>query len=329
MRLRNIFSAIPEGRWDAKKVAALTESDEAFITEKVGVVERGILGPNENGTTLSLTACRKLFQNSELRPDDVELLVCVTQNPDYRIPQNSALLQAAAGLPDRCASFDISLGCSGYIYALQICKGFMLINEIENGIIVTCDPYSKVIAANDKNTMAVFGDAATVTWMNSNEGGRLGKSDFGTNGSEADSLMINAGGAIKPILSVHDKSLKEYTKEDIRIRMDGRRVFNFVLSKVPESIERCLAINELTMDDIDYFALHQGSLYMLKALAKRAGIPDSKLCLNINRYGNTVSSSVPLLLEDLKNQGSLLPDKNILISGFGVGLSWGTSVLQF
>jgi 3-oxoacyl-[acyl-carrier-protein] synthase-3 len=329
VRVRAFAAAVPETLWDAAKVAALTGADAGFIEEKVGATRRYILGPDETGTDLSARACRRLFAESGLRPEEVGLLVCVTQTPDYRIPHNSALLQQALGLPTSCAAFDLALGCSGFVYALTVCEGFMRSQGVRSALLVTCDPYSKIMLASDKDTMAVFGDAASATWLAPGPGARIGRADFGTDGGGARSLRVEAGGAALPLLSVHDAAPRCYDAERARLRMAGREVFNFVLSTVPGSIARCLALNGLALDEIDHFALHQGSRYMLEALAKRAGIPRGKLCVNIERYGNTVSSSVPLLLADLQTEGRLRPGTKVLVSGFGVGLSWGTNVLLF
>jgi 3-oxoacyl-[acyl-carrier-protein] synthase-3 len=328
-RVRAFSAAVPGTRWDAARIAGLTGADVGFIEAKVGAAGRYILDPGETGTDLSLRACLPLLEKHGLDPGQIELLVCVTQTPDYRIPHNSALLQHALGLPTSCAAFDIGLGCSGYVYALSVCQGFMRAQGVRNALLVTCDPYSKIMLAGDKNTMAVFGDAASATWLNPEQGAAIGRADFGTDGSGAASLRVEAGGAALPLLSVHDAAPRCYDAEQTRLRMSGREVFNFVLSTVPGSIRRCLERNGLALDEIDVFALHQGSRYMLEALAKRAGIPGEKMPMNIDRYGNTVSSSIPMLLNDLQEEGRLGPGTRVLISGFGVGLSWGTNILVF
>ena len=327
MRVRAVRSAVPETVWDAEAVAALTGADPAFIRGKVGAARRHILAEGETGTDLSARACRLLVECDGLRLADVELLVCVTQTPDYRIPHNSALLQQALGIPTACAAFDLSLGCSGYVYGLTVCKGFMEAQGLRTALLVTCDPYSRIMLAADRATTAVFGDGAAATWLSADAGAVIGHGDFGTDGSGGDALRVEAGGAVHPHLSVHDASPRSYGAERLRLHMAGRAVFTFVLEQVPGSIRRCLERNGLAPSEIDVFALHQGSLYMLQALAKRCGIPADRLPVNIGRFGNTVSSSVPMLLAELADQGRLAPGTRVLVSGFGVGLSWGTNVL--
>ena len=171
------------------------------------------------------------------------------------------------------------------------------------------------------------GNGARVT-RRDGKGGVLGIADFGTEGGEGDAIAISAGGAARPLVSLDRQGVTAFARDDLRLAMNGRDVFNFVMTRVADSIAACLARNGLTLEEIDLFALHQGSLYMLQMLARRAGIPDDKLLVNIGEFGNTVSSTIPLLLEPLL-AGGALRGKRVLVSGFGVGLSWATAVLRF
>ena len=329
MKLRAIRSAVPDTLWSAEKVSELIGAEPEFITKKVGAAERYILGPDETGTDLSEKACLRLFEETGLKPEQVELLIVVTQTPDHGIPHNSALLQARLELPTTCAAFDVSLGCSGYVYALSICKGLMAAQSMSNAVIVTCDPYSKIMDRNDRGTMAVFGDGATATWMSAESGADIGIADMGTDGSYGDHLIVKSGRGVAPILSVHDEDVVTPEKDDARLHMYGRGIFNFVLGNVPKSLSNALELNNLTADDIDYYALHQGSFFMLSSLARRSKIPEEKMEYNIQKYANTVSSSVPMLIEGIIEDGRAKPGTKILTSGFGVGLSWATNILTF
>lgn len=331
MSIRSIASATPSVCHDAAEIARQTGADEAFIREKVGIHKRFILGPDETGLDLAEMAGRRLFETTELTADEVGALVFVTQNPDRRIPHNAPGFAERLGLPRRLASFDLSLGCSGYVYGLATIEALMQAQGIRNGLLVTCDPYSRVMAAEDKATNAVFGDAATVTWITTGEGGRtkLIGCDFGTDGSGGDAIRIEAGGATKPFVSFDDANAAHgYSRTEQSLQMDGRDVFNFVNSMMPKSFEASLAKAGLRIDEIDWFALHQGSFYMLQALARRSGIPAEKLLMNISDYGNTVSSTIPLLLEKLMKEEAL-DSARVMVSGFGVGLSWATGILEF
>jgi 3-oxoacyl-[acyl-carrier-protein] synthase-3 len=183
----------------------------------------------------------------------------------------------------------------------------------------------------DKATNAVFGDAAAATWVaRDGKGARLTALDFGSDGAGADAIRVDVGGAAKPLVSLTgpESGVAAYKREIAQLHMDGRGVFNFVNSVIPGSIAASLEKGGKSLEDIAWFALHQGSAYMLKTLAKRVKIPEEKLLINIDRYGNTVSSTVPMLLEDLMAKEDLA-GQSVLISGFGVGLSWGTGILEF
>ncbi|WP_095590589.1 ketoacyl-ACP synthase III [Actibacterium ureilyticum] len=322
-----IDHAVPGVMHTAADLAAATGADEAFIRDKVGVHKRYCLGEDETGISLSQAACEALFARAPELRDQVDLLVCVTQSPDRKLPQNSAGLAHALQLGPGTASFDIALGCSGYVYALSVVEGFLMATQMENAVLVTCDPYSRIIDPTDKATNCVFGDAATATWIRrQGKGGRIVATDFGTDGSQGDAISIAGGGAAAPMVSIIGMTPPETSQ--MSLFMNGRAVFNFVNGQVPKSIRACLEKAGLGLDDIDRFALHQGSIYMLDAMAKRVGIPPEKLLKNMNHFGNTVSSSIPLLLYDLQQKGDL-DGQRILASGFGVGLSWATAILEF
>jgi len=328
MKLRAIASAVPTTTYDSDEIAGWTGADPAFIRSQVGIEKRAFLGPDETGVDLATKAVANLAAETGIDMDSVGLLIFVTQTPDHGIPQNSALLQAAIGASG-CAAFDVGLGCSGYPYALTIAKSFMADQDIERAIVVTCDPYSKIMRRDDKATVTVFGDAATATLLDKDGTGTIGLGDFGTDGSKSDCLKIPAGRGARPLWSIHQREpALESEADDYRLHMKGRGVFNFVMSSVPASLERALQRNKIGLDDIAWFALHQGSLYMLKRLAEQVGIPADRLLTNISRYGNTVSSTIPLLLQE-KLAGPEPLNGPVLMSGFGVGLSWGSLLVTF
>lgn len=326
-----VRSAVPKESWSNEKIEKLTGAKAEFVREKVGVHNRFFLSQEETGVDLSEEAVNKLFIDKIVSQADVELLVFVTQTPDHKIPQSSAILQNRLNLPTSCAAFDVSLGCSGFVYALSVVRSMMLVEGLNTAILVTCDPYSKIMDRNDKTVMSVFGDAATATLLSVGRTGlSIGKADMGTDGSFSDCLKINKSGGKYPLLGVHAGAPESsFSKEDVRLNMIGRDVFNFVVKNVPKSIDECLAKNSLELTEIDYFALHQGSKHMLDYMAGRVGIPDEKMLRNLRLYGNTVSSTVPMLLETLMLEKKLSkPNVKVLVSGFGVGLSWATNVLS-
>lgn len=331
MPLSAIASSLPGLRETAEEIAVATGAEPDFIRNKIGLHERYRLAPGESGLDLAEAACRALLEKTGLAPQDIGLLVYVTQTPDRRVPGSAPELAHRLGASNSVASFDLSLGCSGYVYGLSLVEAFLAFHGIDNALLVTCDPYSRMMASEDKATNAIFGDAATASWVTRQGAGpTLEAVDFGSDGSNADAIRLEAGGANMPLVSLSGPAdgVSAPSRDDASLHMDGRGVFNFVNGVIPKSIAASLAKAGLELDAIDWFALHQGSGYMIAALAKRVGIPESKLRMNIDRYGNTVSSTVPMLLEELIEKGEAA-GRTILVSGFGVGLSWATGILKF
>ena len=329
MKLRDIAVALPSKRIDSALIAKWTGVDAEFITQKIGVKSRAFLSEDETPVNLAKQACDNLFsRNPQLARDKIRLLIVVTQNPDFKLPHSSALLQSALGLEVSTASFDINLGCSGYVYSLTVAKAFMAAEEIVDGLVVTCDPYSRIMSKSDRDTVTVFGDAATASWLSSEAGGEIGRLDFGTDGDRARHLMVKAGGSSYPVTGVWEQKPTTCRPEDFRLRMSGQGIFNFAMERVPRSVLMCLEKNKLSVSDIDYFVFHQGSKFLLENLRKRLNLASEKVPVNLEDVGNTVSSSIPLLLSQMKDQG-ILGGKRILMSGFGVGLSWASNIIEF
>ena len=328
MPLEAFAHAVPSVKHTAADIARWTGADQQFIENKVGLKTRYVLGEGETGVSLSKQACENLFATHPGLKEKISLVVNVTQTPDHRLPQNSAALVDRLGLPVSTASFDISLGCSGYVYGAVVAQSFLKATGGSEALLVTCDPYSRIIEPHDKDTNCVFGDAAAVTWITAGESRcKILATDFGTDGEKGDAIIVPAGGAERPLLDDAGELIPQ-TRDDVRLHMKGRPVFNFVNSEIPLSITRCLQKAGMTISDVDWFALHQGSIYMLDAMAKRVGVPREKVLKNMDRFGNTVSSTIPLLLEELEERGEL-SGSTVLLSGFGVGLSWSTAVVEF
>ena len=295
---------LPEGRVSNFAKLAKFGVDETFITEKVGVRARAIMAAGETTTDLCVSAFADLELRGGPMRENVDCIVVVTQNPGANIPHLSARIQAALNIPERCACFDISLGCSGYVYGLSIIQAFMVANGLCNGLLFTCDPYSTIIDEADKNTSMLFGDAATVTWIGKEPRLASGRFTFGTLGSEhAELTCANAAG---PLF------------------MNGRAVFNFAARYVPADINQLLETNAVSIDSVDRFIFHQGSKYIVDTLRKLLRLDYTKVPFDIIEYGNTVSSSIPMILaRDLGEPAY----RTFVLCGFGADLSWASVVL--
>ncbi len=301
--IESIAVYLPEGYIDNIKRLEQFDLTEEFLKTKTGMMRLSRKGKEEETSDMCCSAVRSLMREKKFALEEIECLIVCTQNPDgYGLPHTSAIVHGKLGLPKDCAVFDISLGCSGYIYGLSVIKGFMLSNGFTRGILVTADPYSKVIDEQDKNTSLLFGDAATATLLSDRPKWAIGGFCFGSDGTHCLSINVN-----------------NKTK---LFEMNGRAVFNFTATVVPGNISKTIEKNNLEKSKIDLFILHQGSRYIIDTLAKRMGLAPEKVVFGAGDYGNTVSSSVPIILA---NVGDV--PRYILLSGFGVGLSWGSTVL--
>lgn len=303
--IRSIASYIPEGRIDNIAQAQSFDRDEAFVDAKLGTRTLSVKAEGEETSDLSVRAVQNLLaKNPDLKLEDVQALVVVTQNGDAEaLPHTSAIVQHKLGLPTHAACFDVSLGCSGYVYGLYVLKGFMQALGLKNAILVTADPYSKIMDRSDRMTTLLFGDAATATWMSADAPvWELGPARFGGDGAGAEYLVVKDG----------------------HFHMNGRQVFNFASLKIIPHMQEVLDELGMSMDDVDAFCLHQGSGAIVDAIAKRLGDNGSKVIKDMFGAGNTVSSSIPMLLEHYAFDGKW---SNAMLSGFGVGLSWGSALL--
>lgn len=304
MYISAIASYIPSNTIDNIAQGAKFGETENFIKEKIGAIKLSHLNPDEDTSDIAVKAVERLIEKSGQSKDNIEALVLVTQNGDgHNLPHTSAVVHAKLGLNKKAAVFDISLGCSGYVYGLQILKGFMQASNFKNAVLVTADPYSKVIDTNDRITSLLFGDAATATWVSTEGSWQLSQALMCSDGSGSDAIKV----------------------KDNKLSMNGRQVFNFAAIIIPNHIKELLQQEQLQETDIDSYCLHQGSAAIIDAIAKRFPAVRERFTLDIVNQGNTVSSSIPLLLEKAIQQPK---NQKILICGFGVGLSWGSMILS-
>lgn len=302
--IKEIASWTPTEFIDNLAQAESLGSDADFARNRIGAEHLPELPKEMKTSDMATKAVKAVLEKSGTAAEDIQLLVLCTQNPDgCGLPHTSAIVQAKAGFSKTIASFDYSLGCSGYIYGLHIVKSFMESTGLDQGILVTADPYSKIIDRADRDTAMLFGDSATATLMTRDPKFTLGSIAFGTDGTGSDAIINHQG----------------------RLKMAGRQVFNFAATNVPRQINSLLEKADIAPDEIDLFALHQGSRYIVETLTKRLRLPPEKVPVALQMTGNTVSSSIPLILE---NRISDTRIQKILASGFGVGLSWASTILE-
>jgi len=302
--IKSIASYIPDDFVDNYTQAKLFDETDDFIKNKIGAERLPRKKPEQETSDLVEMAVLNLLKKCpELDKSKIDALIVVTQNPDEEgLPHTAAIAQRKLNLPTSVAAFDVSLGCSGYVYGLSIIKGFLETSGLKNGILVTCDPYSKIINMDDRITSMLFGDAATATWMGDNPYWRLDSISYGTDGSGSEYLKL-----------VNQKLL-----------MNGRQIFNFAATQVEPNITEILKRAGLQPEDVDLYCLHQGSAAIIDAISRRFPSVSERFVKKMTNTGNTVSSSIPILLEEELFNKNI---NRILICGFGVGLSIATAII--
>ena len=313
--------AIEHPNWDVEKIAS-----------KSGVLNRHISKPSETAFDLAIKATHKLFENNEIETFQISGIIFCTQSPDYIMPQNSFLVHKYFNFSQDVWSFDYSLACSGFIVGLSIAKGMIETGLAENVLLITSETYSKYINPNDRSTNILFGDGAAATVISKSDIDSIIDIKISSNGAKFETFYIPAGGSKMPkdektCINIKDKSGNIKSLEDIH--MNGFAVWQFISKNVSEQILKLLSKNNLKPEDIDLFVFHQASKMTLESLIKMLKIDPKKSYTNIENLGNTVSASIPIALKDAVDEGKLKRGDLILLSGFGVGLSWGSIIMRF
>ena len=327
--IRNICYFLPKNAISNDDLGRqFPEWEGSKIENKVGIRERHVVAENETALDMAYEACEELLKN--VNREDIDFLILCTQSPDYFLPTSACILQHKLKLKTSIGAFDYNLGCSGYIYGLAIAKSFVNSGIAKNFLLVTSETYSKHIHPNDKANKSIFGDAATATLITGSDSDKIFEFVLGTDGSGKDNLIVCNGGLRNKAEAVP----KEWTDEAGNFRsnnylfMNGPEIFNFTIESIPPVFNQVLEKNQMTSDDIDYVIFHQANKYMLEYLRKKIKIPREKFYNNMLLTGNTVSSTIPIALKDCLDNGIVKKGNKVLLMGFGVGYSWGGTIIE-
>jgi 3-oxoacyl-[acyl-carrier-protein] synthase-3 len=301
--------------------------DSNKIENKIGIKQRHI-ATNETTIDLAYEAGLKILQKHN--KDEIDAIVLCTQTPDYFLPTGACILQKMLGLSKNVSAFDFNLGCSGYVYGLAIIKGLLESKIASKALFLTSDTYTKFIHEEDKGNRSIFGDGASATIISFHEVDKLGAFELGTDGSGFNDLIIKNGAGKNKY--DFDPQLKSYGDRnnytDNCIYMNGPEIFNFTINNIPPLINATLKKNKLTLKDVDYFIFHQANKFMLNYLRRKLGIKENQFHLDLEMTGNTVSSTIPIALTQALERNKIKEGDKVLIAGFGVGLSWGATVIK-
>ena len=301
---------------------------------KTGVSSRYIAKPNETSYDLGRDAVDLLFSNSRHSLVDVDTIIFCTQSPDYLMPTNAHLIHGHLKLTDRVIAFDLNLACSGYIYGLSIANSFIKSGQAKKVLLITSETYSKFTYPKNRSVRTLFGDGAAATLVSSDKDIKgFNTFDLASNGNNFDKFYIPSGGFRNPKTLSSNKEVLDAggsANNQESIHMDGMAVWSFINSSVPNQILEHLNQNYWDIPSVNHFIFHQGSKMTLDSLSRKLGLDPSKVHTNIENIGNTVSASIPLCLRDLIIEGSKLKfGDRVLLSGFGVGLSYGTTSFEY
>ena len=271
------------------------------LKDKTGIHSRHTLGVNETEKSLVIEASKKLFER--VNADDIDGIIHVSQSPFSRLPTSACLIQDILNLPKNMMAFDLIQGCSGFVYGLSVASAMIYQQGLKKVLIICADTYTNYIPKNDRTNRPIFSDGAAAAILESSGDGSIGPFSFFTDGSGGDLL-----------------ALKENNGKE-QLFMDGKKVFLFSLREVPKAFNELLIKANLKQEDIDLFIFHQASAVILRQLKSKLNIPDEKWFQNIKDMGNTVSATIPIAIKQAKNSGQFKPKMNVMLMGFGVGLS--------
>ena len=288
------------------------------IFNKVGVKQRYTASAEETVLELAVKASEKLLKRID--KNEIDFILFCTQSPDYHLPTTACILQDRLGLRKDIGALDFNLGCSGFVYGLGVAKGLIVTGVARNILLVTAETYTKYLRKSDKSNRTIFGDGAAATLIQKDDTKENFQFILGTDGSGYDNLIVRNGGGRNRI-----------NKEDEVgncLYMNGQNIFIFTIEKIPALVKEILEKNNLTKNDVDYYIFHQANAHILRRQREILEIPEEKFYINLEKYGNTVSSTIPIALKDALETGKIKRGQKIMLIGFGVGLSWGATIVE-
>jgi 3-oxoacyl-[acyl-carrier-protein] synthase-3 len=323
VKISGIASAVPKNIVKNRELGLFTNLQEAekFISV-TGIEEKRHVAENVCTSDLCFSAAEELIRQLNWDKEEIEVLIMVTQTPDYVVPNTSIILQDRLGLSKSCVCFDVPLGCSGYVYGLSIISQFLQNGNFKKGILLVGDTLSKQCSKLDKSTYPLFGDAGCATALEFNEGSKM-LYNLWSDGSGHSAIIVPDGGYRNPITEDSIKQevdLDGNTRSKINTYMNGTEVFSFGISVVPKEMSKFISHFNLDIKEIDFAFFHQANKFMNEMIRKKTGLSKEQVPYSLNKYGNTSSATIPLTISSI---GKEVENKKILMCGFGVGLSIG------
>ena len=319
-RISGIASYVPDDILDNEMLSRMVDTNDEWITTRVGIKERRILKKEGAGSSyLGIQAVKRLLEETGTNPDEVELLICATSNPDYRFPSTASVIAEGCALKKTYA-YDIQAACAGFIVALEDAAAYIKSGLRKKVIVVCAEKMSSMVNYQDRATCPLFGDGAAAVLVEPTEE-PVGVQDavFHVDGKGLEFLVMKAGGSVKPA------SAETLAAGEHFLYQEGRSVYKNAVTDMLNSTKDVMKRNNLSVDDIDWLVPHQANLRIIEAVASSAKVPAEKVLVNIQHYGNTSAASIPLCLDEFK--GQLKKGDRIILTAFGAGFTWGAMYL--
>jgi 3-oxoacyl-[acyl-carrier-protein] synthase-3 len=297
-------------------LAKLVDTTHEWIVERTGIHERRFATEDEALTDVALPAARQALERAGVEPSSIDLVLCATVTPDMMFPTSSALLADELGMPD-AAAYDLLAGCTGFVYAIAQAYGMLAAGLSRRALVVGGDVLSKILDFEDRSTLVLFGDGAGAVVMEPVEKGGFLGFELGADGGGGDSLWLPGSGS------------RHFDDPESFVKMNGREVFKFATRVLVSSAQKLLDEVGMTVDDVDVYVPHQANIRIIDHAARKLGFPPEKVVVNVQRYGNTSSGSIPLALADAAADGRLKPGAKVLMTGMGAGLTWGSGLIEW
>lgn len=318
--ISGIASYLPDDILDNHMLSEMVDTNDEWITTRVGIKERRILHLEGEGSSyMGAKAVEKLLADTGVNPDEVELVICATSNPDYRFPSTASVICERVGLKN-AYGYDVQAACAGFIVALEDAAAYVKSGLRKNVIVVAAEKMSSMVNYNDRSTCALFGDGAAAALVTPTEE-EVGVRDavFHVDGKGLEHLVMKAGGSVKPA------TVETIMAGENFLYQEGRQVYKNAVTDMLTSSLDIMERNNLSVDDVDYLVPHQANLRIIEAVSSRAGFPEEKVLVNIQHVGNTSAASIPICLDEYKNK--LKKGDKIILTAFGAGFTWGAMYL--
>ncbi|WP_369017571.1 ketoacyl-ACP synthase III [Thermatribacter velox] len=321
-KVSGVGSYVPSKVLTNQDLEKMVDTSDEWITTRTGIKERRIASPQETTSSLALEAARRALQMAQVDPQELDLILVATVTPDMAFPATACLLQRELGAP-RAACFDLEAGCTGFVYALVVAEKYLIGGGGNKALVVGAETLSKIVDWEDRATCVLFGDGAGACILEKTDHPGLLASYLGSDGGGAHLLELPAGGSRMPASKESVEGRMHY------IKMNGNEVFKFAVRIMEEASKEVARRAGIGLEEVALFIPHQANIRIIDSAARRLKIPQEKIFVNVHKYGNTSSASIPIALDEAYREGRIKDGDLLLLVGFGAGLTWGSTVIRW